>query len=94
MSDHWYASGNCSPHDPRLFDPIGRPEIGDAALKRIAAAKTVCAGCPVANLCLSEARRNRDSGVRGGLYLDRGRPIANPNRPGRTARIDQLRGAA
>jgi WhiB family redox-sensing transcriptional regulator len=58
----------CVGRDPELFYPVGAgPQVGE----QIAAAKAVCAGCPVRELCLGDAMASEDPasrwGVTGGL---------------------------
>lgn len=61
----WRAHAACRQEDPELFFPIG---VTGAALGQIAAAKAVCAGCPVQEACLAFAlTTNQDYGVWGGL---------------------------
>ncbi|MGV9312095.1 WhiB family transcriptional regulator [Streptomyces sp. NPDC003691] len=66
LGDHtWQDQAACrtSPHtDPELFFPA--PDDTD----RIAAAKALCARCPVRRTCLDTALENGDrDGIRGGL---------------------------
>lgn len=58
-----------------MFDPPGL-EVG--ARRRVEGALQVCAACPVASRCLFEAIGSRDSGVRGGQLLRRGRSVPLP----------------
>lgn len=48
----WRQHAACLEHDPELFFPAGT--VGASAAK-IAAAKRICAGCPVQAECLSYA---------------------------------------
>lgn len=50
--------------DPETFWPIG---TSGPALRQIAAAKTICARCPVRTDCLEWALAHADGGVWGGL---------------------------
>ena len=65
QSRDWRAHAACRHEDPELFFPPGR---GEAAVDQIAAAKDVCARCPVRRECLEFAmvHRQRD-GIWGGL---------------------------
>lgn len=61
----WRAHAACRHEDPELFFPPGRD---DAAGEQIAAAKAVCARCPVAEECLAFALKHRiRDGIWGGL---------------------------
>ncbi|MFQ6145803.1 WhiB family transcriptional regulator [Streptomyces sp. SID10815] len=60
----WLRSAACVGEDPELFFPVGT--IGPAR-RDIAAAKRVCARCPVITQCLSFALGNgQTAGVWGG----------------------------
>ena len=61
----WQNRAACLSEDPDLFFPIG--STGDA-VPQIAAAKSICAACPVLAQCLDFALEARqDYGVWGGL---------------------------
>lgn len=63
----WRHRAACRGEDPELFFPVG----GDgAALARVAAAKAVCAGCPVRAECLAFALVAISDGVAGGLTAE------------------------
>ncbi|MFF4350384.1 WhiB family transcriptional regulator [Streptomyces sp. NPDC001530] len=60
----WLRRAACVGEDPDLFFPVG---TAGPALEDIAAAKRICARCPVAAPCLSWAlSTGRTSGVWGG----------------------------
>jgi len=60
----WLRHAACVGEDPELFFPVGTE---GPALREIAAAKRVCARCPVAPECLDWALRSgQTSGVWGG----------------------------
>lgn len=63
----WRAQASCQDMDSsRFFSPDG--ERGRARRRREAAAKAVCAGCPVQDECAAYAVANREPyGVWGGL---------------------------
>ncbi len=66
--------------DPDLFFPDS-PE-------QLAAARALCAGCPVRHDCLAEAVANGTTdGVWGGVLLERGVVVAVKRRPGRPRRL-------
>ncbi|MGW7139831.1 WhiB family transcriptional regulator [Streptomyces xanthophaeus] len=63
----------------RFFHPAG--ERGEDREERDAAAKRVCAGCPVRTACLQHALRTREPfGVWGGLTEEERRARAGPAR--------------
>jgi WhiB family redox-sensing transcriptional regulator len=66
----WQLDGSCRTADPRLFfHPEG--ERGPARRERDAAAKAVCASCPVLQQCRRHALTVREPyGVWGGLTED------------------------
>lgn len=66
----WQLLGACRAHDPSLFfHPEG--ERGSARSNREAAAKAICAGCPVLAQCRRHALAVREPyGVWGGLSED------------------------
>ncbi|MFF4249939.1 WhiB family transcriptional regulator [Streptomyces sp. NPDC001663] len=60
----WLRGAACAGEDPELFFPVGTE---GPALRDIAAAKRVCARCPVTVECLDWALRSgQTSGVWGG----------------------------
>lgn len=65
----WQAQGACRGRDERVFfapDTAGEPRA--ERLRRLVAAKRVCASCPVRELCRSYALENQEEfGVWGGL---------------------------
>ncbi|MPY44109.1 WhiB family transcriptional regulator [Streptomyces phyllanthi] len=61
----WLRKASCVGEDPDLFFPVG---TSGPALRDIAAAKRVCARCPVIRQCLSWALGSgQTAGVWGGL---------------------------
>ncbi|MGH7535655.1 MAG: WhiB family transcriptional regulator [Gemmatimonadales bacterium] len=62
----WWSRVGCRGVDPELFFPDGE-EHGARGLVQVAAAKAVCAGCPVVAPCLEFALRALPEGVAGGL---------------------------
>lgn len=58
----WRSLAACQGTDPELFFPPGRD---DRATAQIAAAKAICASCPVVTECLEFALRHR---VRDGIW--------------------------
>lgn len=63
----WRRDAVCTPSDMDRLDPIvgGEPTPGELAVRR-AAARELCAVCPVAWPCGAEADLNGDVGVRAG----------------------------
>jgi len=73
-NEPWMARSACRDEDPDLFYPNASSE------DRIAAAKAVCASCPVANECFDYALRTHQRfGVWGGVFVD-GQPISRRKR--------------
>jgi WhiB family redox-sensing transcriptional regulator len=61
----WLRRAACVGEDPELFFPVGTT---GPALDEVAAAKRVCAGCPVRRECLNWALDNGQlAGVWGGM---------------------------
>ncbi|MFF5360479.1 WhiB family transcriptional regulator [Streptomyces scabiei] len=61
----WLRRAACVGEDPELFFPVGTT---GPALDEVAAAKRVCAGCPVRRECLDWALGNGQlAGVWGGM---------------------------
>jgi len=59
----WRSLAACRDSDPELFFPA----VGDQDIGRIAAAKAVCATCPVREECLTYAvELNQSEGIWGG----------------------------
>lgn len=61
----WRDRAACRGMDPELFFPAG--ESGPMHDAQVAAAKAVCAGCPVRAVCLAEALARIPYGIAGGL---------------------------
>ncbi|GAB2967028.1 WhiB family transcriptional regulator WhcE [Streptomyces pseudoechinosporeus] len=60
----WFRRAACADEDPELFFPVGTT---GPALQDIAAAKRICARCPVSYQCLAWALdTGQTSGVWGG----------------------------
>ncbi|MEW2400711.1 WhiB family transcriptional regulator [Streptomyces sp. NPDC046862] len=98
----WLRSAACVDEDPDLFFPVGS---SGPALRDIAAAKRVCARCPVISQCLSWALSSgQTTGVWGGLceeeraaLLRIARPAEDIARPAEntvTARYETMRSNA
>ena len=65
----WHRRAACAGEDPGLFFPVG--STGPSALAEIAAAKAVCARCPVREACLQYAVTSGQAcGIWGGLTED------------------------
>jgi len=74
MSSGWQADAACRDEDPELFFPVS--ETGPGA-RQVAAAKAVCARCPVRERCLGYAVSNAlDHGIFGGLTNGERRSLA------------------
>jgi hypothetical protein len=61
----WREQAACRGVDPELFFPAA--ESGPTRTAQVAAAKAVCAGCPVRQECLAEALARIPYGICGGL---------------------------
>jgi hypothetical protein len=61
----WRRHAACRTVDPELFYPTA--QSGPAHWAQVAAAKAVCAGCPVQDRCLSWAMESLPHGIAGGL---------------------------
>ncbi|GAA4536941.1 hypothetical protein GCM10023175_04530 [Pseudonocardia xishanensis] len=72
----WRDSAACADEDPELFFPV--IERGEHAVTEIAAAKEVCARCPVLMRCRAWARRSLPYGIAGGLTADERRELPVP----------------
>lgn len=65
LGGDWRAAAVCAQTDPELFFP--EADHGRAYEAQVAAAKRVCAGCPVCAQCLGFALQTLPYGVAGGL---------------------------
>jgi WhiB family transcriptional regulator, redox-sensing transcriptional regulator len=74
---NWRDLAACRSADPELFFPVGDD---GPALVQIAAAKAVCAGCPVVAECLSFALVAVPEGVAGGLTVEERRGLRGQRR--------------
>ncbi|MCW2900390.1 MAG: whiB1 [Streptosporangiaceae bacterium] len=74
----WRQNAACRAADPELFFPTA--EAGPAHAEQVAAAKAVCAGCPVRTPCLEFASTALAHGIAGGMTADerRAQRGANP----------------
>jgi WhiB family redox-sensing transcriptional regulator len=69
----WSNQAACLTAEPETFFPVGS---GGVALDDVAAAKTICAGCPVLTDCRDYALATRQPfGVWGGLDEEQRRAI-------------------
>jgi hypothetical protein len=60
----WRESAACRGVDPEVFYPVG---TGPRLAEELAAAKAVCAGCPVRAVCLADVMAIEDPGLRWGV---------------------------
>lgn len=73
-ASQWMKQAACVGQDPELFFAVGD---SGPAVQQNAAAKAVCAGCPVRLRCLAWSLEARQShGVHGGLTEDERRDLA------------------
>lgn len=81
----WRARAACVDVDPEAFFPVG--EAGPVFVAQVAAAKAVCAGCPVRAECLADALVGLAYGIAGGLTAEErrglgvGRSVSAPGGP-------------
>jgi WhiB family redox-sensing transcriptional regulator len=77
----WRADAVCGqPHvDAELFFPVAR--VGPAYEAQVAAAKAVCARCPVTAECLADALVGIPDGIAGGLTEQERRALLAAGRP-------------
>jgi WhiB family redox-sensing transcriptional regulator len=79
----WVHRALCKDEDPELFFPVGST---GPAVSQMAAAKAVCARCPVRGECLKWAIDTaQDAGVWGGLSEDERRALHRSTRGGPVA---------
>ncbi len=80
----WRAAGACVSANPELFFPIA---TGAAALKEVARAQQVCAGCRVRQECLDFAMRSGEMhGIWGGTTPEERLHARRQRNRGRRAR--------
>ena len=86
--DGWRDAAACRSVEPDLFFPIGTT---GTALHHIAAAKAVCATCPVSSECLEFAlETNQDSGVWGGTSEEERRQLRRARARTRRAAVQSV----
>lgn len=77
-NDDWRRAAACKDVDPDLFFPVG---VTGPAIEHIAAAKSVCAACPVKAPCLEFAlTTNQEYGIWGGASEEERRAIRRARR--------------
>jgi len=73
VTTDWRTLSECRDSDPNLFFPVGST---GPAVEQIAAAKKICASCPVNEECLQYAlETNQEAGVWGGYAEDERRRL-------------------
>lgn len=73
VTTDWRTLSECRDSDPNLFFPVGST---GPAVEQIAAAKKICASCPVSEECLQYAlETNQEAGVWGGYAEDERRRL-------------------
>jgi hypothetical protein len=78
----WRAQAVCVGTNPELFFPVA--EAGPVLDAQNAAAKAVCARCPVRTECLTEALARIPYGIAGGMTEDERRTLRHHGRQDRT----------
>lgn len=81
MNPSWMGRAACRDVDPELF--YATAEHGPLLEEQTAAAKAVCAGCPVRAECLAWALERLPHGVAGGLTEHERRRLAAARRRAR-----------
>lgn len=83
MSREWIARAGCREVPPEVFFPVA--VAGPAFERQVAAAKAVCAGCPVRSECLAWALADGAlaDGIAGGLTAEERRGLAGCAKAGR-----------
>lgn len=66
----WEALGLCVSRAPEIPEVFHSKAVADDRVK--AQAYSICASCPVREICLEEGIRNDESGIWGGKTLDKG----------------------
>lgn len=91
----WRSRAACLGEDPELFFPV--VEEGPLCAAQVAAAKAVCARCPVRRTCLEDATERLSHGIAGGLTAEERRQAhteqiarRRPGAPRREARVAGL----
>lgn len=80
----------CNPAVARWFD---YPREHENWRPRVELAITLCSGCPMRELCLQAGKRDRETGVWGGVLLDAGRPVYDHLPPEPTGTLADYRAA-
>jgi hypothetical protein len=73
MSADWRTRAACVGEDPELFFPV--VEEGPLCEEQVAAAKAVCAMCPVRDVCLEWSTVHIHVGIAGGLTAEERRSV-------------------
>jgi WhiB family redox-sensing transcriptional regulator len=74
---NWNDAAACKGRDTSVFFPPNVTEKKEDRLLREAAAKAMCQGCPVKDVCLADAMTKRDfNGIWGGLTEDERRALS------------------
>ena len=77
----WWSRAACATADPELFFPIS---YSGPALRQVARAKAICAGCPIQQECLSYAlAAGSIQGVWGGMTEEERRLLLRRKRRAR-----------
>lgn len=63
ITGEWHKLAACAGSDPEIFYPLDLDPTGPA----VAAARRVCAGCPVRTACLADVMASEDPARRWGI---------------------------
>ncbi|WP_372453797.1 WhiB family transcriptional regulator [Pseudonocardia oceani] len=86
---HWRHQAACRSVDPEIFFPTAVQ--GVEFERQVGIAKTLCAGCPVRDACLSWAMTGLSDGVAGGMTEHERRTEQARRRPRRPGRLPRPR---
>lgn len=73
---YWRMRAACHGADPDTFFPAAK--AGAVRDRQVAAAKAICAGCPVREACLSWALTHLSDGIAGGMTEYERRTVRRP----------------
>jgi hypothetical protein len=88
-STSWQAQAVCRSVDPELFFPVSERYTEPA----VAAARRVCAVCPVRKQCLEWALTALTAGIAGGLTTDERREIRDARKAAAAGQLEPAGGA-
>jgi WhiB family redox-sensing transcriptional regulator len=78
LDQEWRQLAACAGEDPEVFFPENRQKNRAEFDRRVAAAKRLCAACPVRWHCLDQAMTNFEDGIWGGTTAEERRLARRP----------------